>query len=80
MSHKVELQFSSKKVLNQSYEDLRCWGAIRSCSELRRGMEGEIGGMEGQLNLYIAALTSPEMWTAQKTCDLGPGRSLQTLS
>lgn len=38
MSQKVGLQFSSKKVLSQSYEDLGCWGAIRSCSELRRGM------------------------------------------
>ena len=43
-------------------------------------MEGEIRGMEGQLNLCIEALTSPEMWTARKTCDLGPGRSLQILS
>ena len=47
MSQKVGLQFSSKNVLNQSYEDLGYWGAIRSCSELRRGMESGIGGLEG---------------------------------
>ena len=59
MSQKVRLQFSSKKVLSQSYEDLGCWGAIRSFSELRRGIKGEVRGMEGTLNLYIATLTSP---------------------
>lgn len=59
MSQKVGLQFSSKNVLSQSYEDLGYWGAIRSCSELRRGMESGIGGLEGKLNLYMATLTSP---------------------
>lgn len=58
MSQKVRLQFSSKKVLSQSYEDLGCWGAIRSCSELRRWMKGEVGD-GGETEPYIATLTSP---------------------
>ena len=55
MSQKVGLQFSSKKVLSQSYEDLGYWGAIRSCSELRRGMEGggETEPLHGDTNQPI---------------------------